>query len=144
MRNNELAHHGILGMRWGVRRTKEQLARLAGRTVFDKKSQKKKTQTEDKTKSSSSSSGKKSLKEMSDAELKQKISRLELEKRYRDLNPEQVSTGKRVVNHFLNDMVLPAVDDIGKQLVKSEMTRSVNELLQLSDEYKIHTNNKRK
>lgn len=142
--NNELEHHGILGMRWGIRRTKEQLARLAGRTPPTSKSQKKQKTNESKGKSSTTNSGKKSVKEMSDAELKQKISRMELEKRYRDLNPEQISTGKKVANHILKDMVLPAADDIGKQLVKSEMTRGVNELLKLSDEYKIYTNNKRK
>ncbi len=141
MNNNELAHHGILGMRWGIRRTKEQLARLSGRTVSDKKKRKQEKVDE---KTSSSNSSKKTVKDMSDAELKQRISRLELEKRYRDLNPEQVSTGKKVTNHILKDMVLPAADDIGKQLIKSEMTRGVNELLQLSDEYKIYTNNKRK
>lgn len=32
MNNNELAHHGILGMKWGVRRSQQQLDRLAGRT----------------------------------------------------------------------------------------------------------------
>lgn len=31
MENKELAHHGIKGMRWGVRRSRETLDRLAGR-----------------------------------------------------------------------------------------------------------------
>jgi len=30
MENTELYHHGIKGMRWGVRRTRAQLARLRG------------------------------------------------------------------------------------------------------------------
>lgn len=39
---NELAHYGILGMKWGVRRTEAQLARLSGKV--DKLKAKKKEQ----------------------------------------------------------------------------------------------------
>lgn len=35
MYNRELRHYGILGQKWGVRRTKEQLARLTGRKKED-------------------------------------------------------------------------------------------------------------
>lgn len=31
MSNNELKHYGVLGMRWGVRRTPEQLRKAAGK-----------------------------------------------------------------------------------------------------------------
>ncbi len=41
MNNNELAHHGILGMRWGIRRTPEQLGHISRQ---DKKWAKKKSQ----------------------------------------------------------------------------------------------------
>ena len=70
-----LQHHGILGMKWGVRRTPEQLAR-ARKSSNEPKDEK--------------DSEKKKIKDMTDDELKSRISRLELEKRYKDLSkPER-------------------------------------------------------
>lgn len=48
MNNNCIAHHGIKGMRWGVRRTKEQLGRASGKS---------KNQNDDEKKASSSKGG---------------------------------------------------------------------------------------
>jgi len=35
MDNNYLIHYGVLGMKWGVRRTPEQLARARRRSMTD-------------------------------------------------------------------------------------------------------------
>lgn len=74
----ELYHHGILGMKWGVRRTPEQLGH------------KKKA------------SGKQAS-EMTDDELRRVISRLQLEKQYKDLTKREVSFGEKWVKSVLNE-----------------------------------------
>lgn len=149
MSERYLRHFGIKGMKWGVRRyqNKDGSLTAAGRkrqaqddVSSDGGGSKKKSAS---TKSSSQPK-KKSVKEMSDAELRDKINRLELEKRYSQLNPEQVSRGKKFVDKVVKDMVLPAATDVGKQLIKSEITKLVNDKLGLEDEYKVFTNNKKK
>ena len=69
MGNDYLAHYGILGMKWGVRRTPAQLARARGRYKTDKSH-------EDYKKAHTS----KSIKSMSDAELRNRLNRLQMER----------------------------------------------------------------
>lgn len=117
MEQNTLAHYGILGMKWGVRRTPEELARARGKTP---------SETSEDTKESSkktSSSTKKKVSEMSDDELRRVVQRLQLEKQYRDLTPKQVSTGQKIVNKILKDIVIPSATEVGKQVVKTEFEK---------------------
>lgn len=86
----------------------------------------------------------KSVKDMTDDELTTAIRRLELEKRYTELNPKQINKGKEFVKSVMGEMVVPAAKDAGKQLIKSGMTKAVNKAFDLDDEYKIYTNNKKK
>lgn len=79
MENIELQHHGIKGMRWGVRRSKAMLDRLSGRSSRGD------NDSDGSDKSESSKPKAKSVKDMSDDELNSAINRLQLEKRYMDL-----------------------------------------------------------
>ena len=88
--NNELIHHGIRGMKWGVRRYQNKDGSL---TPAGKK-RSSNTIHEDYIKSHT----KKSSKSMSDAELRSRINRLEMEKKYTQLSTEHVNKGKAYVN----------------------------------------------
>ena len=77
MDNNELMHYGVLGMKWGVRR--------ARRVVSDDY---KKTHS------------KKKIDEMSDAELRARNNRLQMEKQYRDLT-KKTNVGKKLITGFI-------------------------------------------
>lgn len=143
MENNELYHHGVKGMKWGVRRTPAQLGHptSSGKktSVFGFKKKKKET-----VKKSTSESKKKSVKDMTDAELRDVINRMRLEQDYANLSPKQISKGKKFVDRMLNNVITPAAEDVAKQLVKSAMTKGVNEILGLDEEFKVYTNNKKK
>lgn len=90
MNNDELYHFGIKGMKWGVRRYRNKDGSL---TPAGKK-RKSESLHEDYIKSHT----RKSSKSMSDAELRSRINRLEMEKKYNQLSTEHVNKGKAYAN----------------------------------------------
>lgn len=82
--DNTLIHYGILGMKWGIRRAPKQLARGArGHSKTDEIHEDyKKARTP------------KSIKSMSDAELRNRLNRLQMERQYSQLSESSVNKGK--------------------------------------------------
>ena len=142
----ELYHHGVKGMKWGVRRTKAQLGYKVSRGL--KKAGKSLSETMKKQKAKRAAKVAKSkpkrVEDMTDEELSTAIRRLEMEKRFKDLSPKKVSKGETFVKSIVNNMVMPAAEDVGKQLIKSAMVDAANKGFNLNDELKIYTNNKKK
>ena len=137
---NQLKHHGIKGQKWGVRRfqnkdgtlTKlgknrlgvgEKEAEKRGSKGRDKESKKKHEKEETKAPS------KKSVSEMSDSELREAVSRLELERRYSDLskpeNKAKISRGKA----FVMDVLESSAKNIAKQAVTNALGTALNKIV---------------
>ena len=150
MDNDELMHYGVPGMKWGVRRTPAQLGRKktsSSKSLFGKKKPKPKAKSESSKKETAPKP--KSVKEMSDEELSTAIRRMQLEQTYASLSPQKVSTGKEKTKRILNNIVVPAAEDVGRQMVKTALTRAGNKTLEevfkdFSEADKIYTNNKKK
>lgn len=119
MKKNELVHHGIKGMKWGVRRTEAQLARARGNTKSDEKTSSISTKKAEATK-------RKKMSEMSDEELRRVVNRLQLEQQYRNLNPEKVSTGKKFANKVVKDIVIPVATEVAKNEFRKVLTASLD------------------
>ena len=144
--DNELYHHGVKGMKWGVRKTP---IRSSGGTTRKRKSNtislfKKKKTTRKVSSANSSPSQTKSIKDMSDDELERKIERARLEQKYLELNPKTVSRGRRIAKSVINNVIVPSAEDLGKQVVKSFMATSINKALSLEGDSKVYANNKKK
>ena len=144
--DNELYHHGVKGMKWGVRKTP---VRSSGGTTRKRKSNtlslfKKKKTTRKVSSANSSPSQTKSIKDMSDDELERKIERARLEQKYLELNPNTVSRGRQIAKSVKDDIIVPAAVDIGKQVAKSIMANGVNKVLSLEGDNKVYANNKKK
>ena len=138
-----LVHYGVLGMKWGVRRSPSELARARGErapknakkktSFFSKKTVKKKTvKASVKSSSKKEGSSKKTPGDMTNEELQSAVRRLELEKRYRDLSPKKVSAGRKIIDN----VVIPALTESGKNLMKDYTTKLGKQLLGMSDDGK--------
>ena len=144
--DNELYHHGVKGMKWGVRKTPVRSS--SGATRKQKSNTlslfKKKKTTHNASVAKSSPAQTKSVKDMSDDELERKIERARLEQKYLELNPETVSRGRRIAKSVINNVIVPSAEDLGKQVVKSFMAKGINKVLNLEGDSKVYANNKKK
>lgn len=86
-----LVHYGIKGMKWGIRRTEEQLRRARGKLESDA------NRSEVKRRKATY----KNRRTISDDDLRKEVSRLELEKKYKNLVDEDVRPGRTAVQKFL-------------------------------------------
>lgn len=92
MSNEELLkHYGILGMKWGVRRTPEQLERARGKKEISADEKEKLNRKEAVSK----------RRTLSDADLKKKIERIKMEKELKSLTEEDIAPGKKIVSEIL-------------------------------------------
>lgn len=105
----ELAHYGILGMKWGKRK-----AATPGSKDYEE----------------TKGLRKKAAKDLSDAELKKAIARMQLEKQYKDLRAADVAGGQKFVTSLLKE--------VGKETVKEYMRTGiksgVNWLIEMAKE----------
>ena len=115
--NNELYHHGIKGMKWGIRRNDAQLGHPTGK--IDLKKTKNKVDAAgtivNETKNINNTASKKAQKKaqkqklseaktMSDQELRERVNRLNMEQQYVRMSTEQINAGRSNVSSVLNNV----------------------------------------
>ncbi|MDR1753381.1 MAG: hypothetical protein LBR74_00540 [Eubacterium sp.] len=118
MYNNCLTHFGIPGMKWGVRRIKSQLSRDGGHS---KKGSAKEDAHNDHKKVRDS----KSVRGMSDSELRDRINRLQMERQYSSLTKRETSAGAK----FIKNVLVGAAQQTVSKYVSRYMTNGADALI---------------
>ena len=132
MEQNSLNHSGVRGQKWGVRRYQNKDGTLTN--AGEKRVAKIENEHNQLTKSDTNSAQKRSIKDVSDEELRSKINRLQMEKQFSELtkNPE-TKKGKSVISDILmksgqtaaSTLTTAAFTYMGKQVIKKMAGDSV-------------------
>lgn len=146
---DEMYHYGILGQKWGIRRYQNKDGSLtpAGRRranklkdeytkLTGKKMRKNPDKKDDNVTNGKKQSLKKTVSEMSDAELKDKLIRLQNEKQVIQLEKERASIGQKALAKIGNDVVKPSLIDAGKNVATAYLTKMGKEALGLDSDKK--------
>ena len=145
---DELNHHGIPGMRWGIRRyqNKDGSLTAAGRKrvakmkdeyteLTGKKLIRKPTPKDNKSSSQNGDENvnRKSIKNMSDTEIQNRINRLQKEKQLIGLQSETASKGEKFVSTVGKQVIAPAAIDAGRRLLTDVFMKKGSNLLGLNE-----------
>lgn len=108
-----LQHWGILGMKWGKKKGRKKTPTKTIRTsASDDYLAKEKLKS-------------KSLKEMSNKEIRSFTERIQLEKQYSDLTKKEISRGRKMVDEFL----LSPLKEVASKKIKEMITKQMEGLL---------------
>lgn len=146
--SNELQHHGIMGMKWGIRRyqNKDGSLTAAGKKRVQKLDKERRELTGRTTPFARKVSSldppvqkKKSMDEMSDAELNDALKRKRTELDYsrtvselNRLNPTPVSKGKKFIDG-VSEVVAPAVKEAAKDSLTKFLKKTLSDALGVSE-----------
>lgn len=125
METDVLVHHGIKGMKWYQRRYQNKDGSLTPQGKIRYGAVYKKGSKPSTSSSESSKPKTKSVSEMSDQELQAAINRKRLEAEYARLNPKQVSKGRKFAKAVMNDVVIPAAKNVGKEYIEQELKKAL-------------------
>lgn len=140
--NSELYHHGVKGMKWGVRRARQTTSSPGTRRTkkpdnFIVSSIKKKRRAKELERRKEAAAkarleaSKKKPAELTEKELRDRIARLELEKKYADLmhqtNPPKNAKGKK----FVEDVLTSSAKNIASQTTTLLMGMAANKALEM-------------
>lgn len=112
---NELQHHGIKGMKWGVRRYRNRDGSLtpAGKKRYSDSTPAHEHHTR-------VYDGKKAS-QLSDQELRDRLNRLNMEKQYNQLTQQETKSGKK----FIKEVMYNAGKQVASEQAKKYMTIGV-------------------
>lgn len=121
--NEELYHYGIKGMKWGIRRTPEQLGHVI--TKSQSSGEKKTAKTSEKKMPGRSGQKTSSI---SNDELQRRINRLNMEERYEDLVARQKARSNTGVKATAKKLLGNAAEDFGRQLLSKAVSKLVDRI----------------
>ena len=125
-----LIHYGILGMKWGVRRYQNKDGSL---TSAGKKRYSNNDDIKDSPQKNTEEPKKKSVKDMSDEELRREINRMQLEQSYLRMTGQNIEKGKSAVEIALGKMKESFVSTVAQKSGQILAERLVNSMLGVKD-----------